>query len=132
MLLRLGRWLRLLGQDVANPDGQDDRKLLQRARDENRTLITRDKGLSEACSMSNTRCIFIKSSRLEDQLKEMERLGVRLNLNPAVCTICNSPLCGMDNEMWMCEGCGKLYWRGSHWRHIEEMLKQLRSDESDR
>jgi uncharacterized protein with PIN domain len=132
MLLRLGRWLRLLGQDVANPAGQDDRELLKRARQENRTLITRDRGLAETCSGSGAKCIFIKSSRLEDQLKEIEGLGIELNLNPVVCTICNSALRSLANEMWICEGCGKLYWHGSHWRHIEEMLKQLRSGEFDR
>jgi uncharacterized protein with PIN domain len=131
MLLRLGRWLRLLGQDVANPSGQDDMELLKRAMQESRTLITRDRGLAEACSGSGAKCIFIRSSRLKDQLKEMEGLGIALNLNPVVCTICNSPLRRLADDIWVCEGCKKLYWHGSHWRHIEETLKQLRSGEPD-
>lgn len=132
MLLRLGRWLRLLGQDVANPDGSDDRVLLQRAGLESRTLITRDRRLAEACSRSGVKCILIESSRLEDQLKEVEiaRPGIALDLIPLRCTICNSPLIRIEPSekvMWRCEGCGKIYWKGSHWDRIEETLKKLRS-----
>lgn len=132
MLLRLGRWLRLLGQDVADPGEGDDRALLQRAGRENRTLITRDRRLAEACSRSGVKCILIESSMLEDQLKEIEmaRPGIVLDLKPVRCTICNSPLSRIEPSekvMWRCEGCGKIYWKGSHWDRIEETLKKLRS-----
>jgi hypothetical protein len=43
MLLRLARWLRLLGQDVANPESDSDKALLGQAKRENRILVTRDK-----------------------------------------------------------------------------------------
>ncbi len=131
MLLRLGRWLRLLGQDVANPNGEDDKELLKRAKQENRTLITRDKRLAEFCSSAGASCVLIKSARLEGQLEEMAKLGIPLDLNPTRCTICNSPLRKVEpseKEMWICEGCGKLYWQGSHWKRIAETLKDLRSD----
>ena len=49
MLMRLGRWLRLLGQDVAHPKGESDDELLLQAKKESRTIITRDKGLFQAC-----------------------------------------------------------------------------------
>ena len=63
MLMRLGRWLRLLGQDVANPEGSSDDELLSQARKENRTIITRDRELfrpagvrvSSACSSAPPR-----------------------------------------------------------------------------
>lgn len=129
MLLRLGRWLRLLGQDVANPDGGDDKQLLQRAKLESRTLITRDKRLADSCSSAHVNCVLIISDKLEEQLEEMAKLGLPLDLNPIRCTICNSPLRSVEAsemEMWRCEGCGKLYWRGSHWERISETLKKLR------
>jgi uncharacterized protein with PIN domain len=25
-------------------------------------------------------------------------------------------------EFWVCTGCGKAYWRGSHWKKINETL----------
>ena len=130
MLLRLGRWLRLLGQDVANPGRDDDRELLKKALEENRTLITRDKRLADSCSSSGASCVLIRSDKLEEQLDEMAKIGVALDLNPMRCTICNSPLHKAEpseKEMWVCEGCGKLYWHGSHWERIEERLLKLRS-----
>lgn len=130
MLLRLGRWLRLLGQDVANPDEEDDKELLRRAKQENRTLITRDKRLVDSCSGAGVSCVLIKSDKLEEQLEEMAELGIALDLNPVRCTICNSPISRVEQperETWICEGCGKLYWHGSHWERIAETLKKLRS-----
>ncbi|MDD1736101.1 MAG: Mut7-C RNAse domain-containing protein, partial [Methanothrix sp.] len=55
MLMRLGRWLRLLGQDVALPEGESDEELLRQAAEENRMVITRDKRLSQACPDAGVR-----------------------------------------------------------------------------
>lgn len=124
-----------MGQDAANPDDADDEELLQRAKQENRTLLTRDKRLAEECQGKGAKCILVKSSRLEDQLTEMAHLGIPLELSPVRCTICNSILRKIEpskteseKEVWICEGCGKLYWQGSHWGRIDEMLRKLRSD----
>ncbi len=130
MLLRLGRWLRLLGMDVANPGNDSDSELLQRAIQEKRTLITRDKRLADACKSLGAECILIKSSRLAEQLREMAQKGVPLRLNPQRCTLCNCILHKVDAEekaTWKCEGCGKLYWEGSHWNNMEKMLEMIRS-----
>lgn len=130
MLMRLGRWLRMLGQDVANPDSADDRELMKRALAENRTLLTRDRSLAEACSAAKASCILIKSSKLEEQLRELSQMGISLELKPMRCTICNSPLRRIESparETWQCEGCGKRYWVGAHWRKMKEMLDKVRS-----
>lgn len=135
MLMRLGRWLRLMGQDVANPGTADDRQLMERAKAENRTLLTRDRRLAEACSKAGISCILIHSAHLEDQLKEIASRGISLELKPLRCTICNYPLrrieageCeSREKEIWQCEGCKKLYWEGSHWRNIEKSLDKVRS-----
>lgn len=130
MLMRLGRWLRMLGQDVANPENDDDRELMARALRENRTLLTRDRSLAEACSAAKASCILIKSSKLEEQLRELSRIGIALELKPQRCTLCNSPLRRIESserEMWQCEGCGKRYWVGSHWEKMEKMLDRVRS-----
>src|SRR5512137_1135752 len=59
MLLRLGRWLRLVGLDVANPEESEDRKLLHKAKKENRALITRDRSLAKMCKSAGVECILI-------------------------------------------------------------------------
>jgi len=130
MLLRLGRWLRLLGMDVANPENASDSELLQRAIREKRTLVTRDKRLADACRRRQAECILIKASRLDEQLREMAQMGVPLELRPQRCTLCNCILQKVhlaEKATWKCEGCGKLYWEGSHWINMEKMLEKIRS-----
>jgi uncharacterized protein with PIN domain len=137
MLMRLGRWLRLVGMDVANPGVADDPELMIKARQENRVLITRDKRLAENCRTAGVECILIQSTSLLDQLNEMAEAGVKMELNPQRCTVCNGPLrgavrCAGDQSpyerTWECLVCRKLYWAGSHWKKIEDTLKQIRSE----
>lgn len=130
MLLRLGRWLRLLGMDVANPENASDSELLQRAIREKRTLVTRDKRLADACRRRQAECILIKASRLDEQLREMAKRGIPLELRPQRCTLCNCTLQRVypaEKGTWKCEGCKKLYWEGSHWINMEKMLEKIRS-----
>ena len=94
MLMRLGRWLRLLGQDAANPEGISDDALLSQARKENRTIITRDRELYQSCRGAGVECVLIRSSKISDQLTEMAAAGVALQLDPKRCTICNSNFAG--------------------------------------
>jgi uncharacterized protein with PIN domain len=130
MLMRLGRWLRMLGQDVANPDNADDRELMERTMAENRTLLTRDRILAESCHAAKASCVLIRSSKLEEQLRELSKMGIALEIKPLRCTICNSPLRRVESparETWQCEGCGKRYWVGAHWRKMEKTLDKVRS-----
>jgi uncharacterized protein len=128
MLMRLGRWLRLLGQDVANPEGESDRSIMEQAQEERRTIITRDTKLSQACRKHELPCIFIRSSFIEEQLVEMASTGVLLRLDPKRCTICNGLLEEMKREeakMWRCLICNRMYWHGSHWEKMESVLEEI-------
>jgi len=130
MLMRLGRWLRLLGQDVARPEGESDAELLLQAKKESRTIITRDKRLFQACPGAGAPCLLIKSSAISDQLLEMADTGVPLRLDPQRCTLCNGLLEGKQRhgmKMWQCHDCKKLYWEGGHWQKMERMLQAIRS-----
>ncbi|HOK57425.1 MAG TPA: Mut7-C RNAse domain-containing protein [Methanothrix sp.] len=126
MLMRLGRWLRLAGHDVENPRSMSDGDLIAQAGDR-RTLLTRDRSLAELCERAGVRCILIRSSHIDDQLREVQERGINLGLNPERCTICNGELLDMGNGRWMCSRCGKIYWQGSHWRGIEARLRSLGS-----
>jgi uncharacterized protein with PIN domain len=129
MLMRLGRWLRLLGQDVAFPAGERDEDLQHQAEQERRTIITRDKRLSEICRKEGLPFILIRSSALSDQLREMAKEGVALQLDPKRCTICNGlfeEIESRQGKRWRCQECGKLYWQGGHWKGIKKRLEELR------
>ena len=130
MLMRLGRWLRLLGQDAANPKECSDDSLLAQAREERRTIITRDKRLYQDCLRVDVPCILIRSSQISDQLMEMASKGILLRLDPKRCTLCNSLLLEVESNSsrkWVCPACKKLYWQGGHWEKMERMLESIRS-----
>jgi uncharacterized protein with PIN domain len=139
MLIRLGRWLRLVGNDVTNPGGADDPELTVCAKQENRILLTRDRRLYESCKTAGVECTLIKSTSLLGLLQAMALAGVNMELNPQRCTVCNGALRELAKTVangaecqpymertWECEGCGKIYWPGSHWKRIEDTLKKVR------
>ena len=136
MMIRLGRWLRIAGYDVSNPGDADDPELLNLALKEGRTLITRDRGLSEACARAGASCMLIKSDRLEDQLGEISGAGIDPVMNPRRCTVCNGLLVTAEESIrpehlsdelaWRCQSCGKVYWTGSHWKRIQQRFEELR------
>ncbi len=140
MLMRLARWLRMAGQDVSNPpEGGDDSDLIEIALAEKRTLLTRDRVLAQRCVKAGANCLLVKSSDLEEQLRELRDAGISLELNPDRCTLCNGPLEEVGESeriddlarleegstLWRCRNCGKLYWQGSHWRGIKKRLDRL-------
>lgn len=130
MLMRLGRWLRLLGQDAANPKGSGDEEILSQAREECRTIITRDRELYRSCRRADVGCMLIRSSKISDQLMEMAEAGIALQIDPQRCTLCNSLLQEVESEpprKWECPVCNKLYWQGGHWEKMEKMLESIRS-----
>jgi uncharacterized protein with PIN domain len=128
MLIRLARWLRLLGQDVALPSSQRDGDLMHQAAQEGRTVITRDRGLSQSCQRAGVNCILISSSDICGQLEEVAAVGVPLRLDPKRCTVCNGLLDEVkqqQGQMWQCRDCRKLYWKGGHWKGIRKRLAEL-------
>jgi len=132
MLLRLGRWLRLLGQDVALPHEKSDEHLMIQAKEEGRTIITRDRGLSLAAGRGGIPILLIRATKIIEQLAEMADAGVLLRLDPQKCTVCNGPLQEMEGSegetiRWQCKSCKKIYWEGSHWKRMERMLEEARS-----
>jgi len=142
--MKLARWLRLFGQDVSNPPpGVDDSVLIEIALEEKRTLLTRDRALSQRCKKAGADCVLIRSSDLDEQLKEAKELGIPMRIDPVRCTLCNGklieasederrkvPHIGENTPLWRCERCGKLYWEGSHWKNMEDRLKRIEESDS--
>ena len=140
MLGRLATWLRLLGHDVLYDRGMDDRQLIRRAQEEERMIITRDTGVLRRKAARH--CIFIASDHITDQLAEMRQMlsGSDRPLRGR-CTLCNSELAPADPEdireqvpdyiyhththFLRCRKCAKVYWEGSHHRHMKEILQQV-------
>jgi len=141
MLGRLATWLRLLGHDVLYDRSMEDRHLIRRAQEEERTIITRDTGIARRKAARH--CIFITSDHVTDQLVEMKHLlGSSLRPLRGRCTQCNGELASADKaedirervpdyiyhthaHFLRCRKCAKVYWEGSHYRHMKEILQQV-------
>lgn len=136
MLGRLARWLRVLGYDTVYDTRLDDAALARLARAEGRLLLTRDRQLA---GRRGLRSLLVASDRLNEQLRQV--LGVVATPGAAIfgrCATCNGLLEEVDRQsaerrvpeyIWethsdfaLCRGCGRLYWRGSHYDRVAGAL----------
>jgi len=155
MLGKLSTWLRILGHDtvyaaeitIKNGDKDEDNAIAAFAEREARILLTRDKDLAASAQKSGVHCVQIKTDEVMEQLKELLRHDITINLEPVPvrCSECNArirkvkdteeeilkgksyvPLSMIGEwDFWICERCGRIYWEGSHWRDMRERLKPL-------
>jgi uncharacterized protein with PIN domain len=140
MLARLGRCLRAAGYDtdIAEPS-EHDRELLARAIQEDRLLLTCDRGITEHREASG-RVVVLPSNGLDRTARHLtNRLQINWLLRPfSRCLVDNSPLrpakpkelCRLpqraraigSEEVFICPLCDRIYWPGSH---VRRMYKQL-------
>lgn len=146
MLGRLVRWLRALGYDTVYDRAMDDPALADLARREGRILLTRDVEL--------TRRKQLRTLRIEDDqvMAQLQQVTREFQLNDAHaftrCVECNAELQVIQEadakllvppyvfktqtRFLRCPGCGKVYWRGTHWTHMRGILQALENrDETD-
>jgi uncharacterized protein len=138
MLMRLARWMRLLGAEVLADASLTGAELLQIARADNRILVTRDKRLRTAPDV-----FFIESNSIRNQLREAVR---RFGLDPHVialtrCSRCNTLLTPVARDLVSrrvppyvfaahdrfaeCAGCGRIYWPETHPVRMHAMLDSI-------
>lgn len=142
MLGSLARWLRLMGYNTTYAKDVEDSKILEIAMEENRYLLTRDKELSQRIGEQG---LYVECDVLDEQLRQV---SARFQLEPdpdrARCTVCNGelrtvtkqeavghvPEGALENNpiFYVCTGCGKYYWRGSHWKNITKRLEEVSAD----
>jgi uncharacterized protein len=147
MLGKLAKWLRILGFDVLYDSSMEDRQIIRTARDQERTILTRDTRMLQLRSIGDA--VFIKSDDVFQQLLEMKK---NLHLNdrgPAArCIVCNGSLNSVAEKdelkglvpeyvyhnfkhFFRCSSCGKVYWDGSHYEKIREKLREVLKEECE-
>jgi len=140
MLGRLAKWLRILGYDTLYFRDMDDRELILRALRDDRILLTRDRELSRR---DGFRVLLIADEDLESQLAQVLQT---MDLEPRVgngirCPLCNRTLQNIPRKavqevvpryVWAthhdfsrCPGCGRIFWKGTHWNRIRERLRRV-------
>lgn len=138
MVARLARWLRLLGADVICDQTLGGPALLKLAREQGRTVLTRDKRLKTAPD-----ALFIESNDFRQQLVEVL---ARFPFDPrrhafTRCLRCNQKLRALPRELASrrvppfvyasvdkfaeCERCGRIYWPATHLERVMRELKAL-------
>ncbi len=147
MLGKLARWLRIMGYDTlcAADMPVDDDDLLNIALDEDRILLTRDRELYHRAINAGVRAVYVASTDIVTQLVQLVKLvGLELRDEPAktICPSCNGPLVPVSRhdvrglvpstvldthtKFWMCQSCGQVFWEGSHWKQIKEIVAKVR------
>jgi len=145
MLGKLTRWLRMLGQDVEYSRSVDDRELIEMAKTEGRTLLTRDLKLYQQAMMQGVNAVLVEAATEAEKLADLaRRFNFKLEIDVTVsrCPKCNTKIKPVPKDMvidrvpkttssyyhefWECPGCGQVYWRGAHWKRIEKTLREAR------
>jgi hypothetical protein len=139
---RLARLLRVLGFDVWWSSDADDATLARISLDEQRILLTRDRGLLKRRAI--THGLFVHSQDPEEQtLEVIRRLDLRQRLAPLTrCLECNGALASVAKhevadqlepltrqyyeEFSRCAECGRIYWAGSHHAKLLGLVERLR------
>lgn len=140
MLGRLARWLRFLGYDTAYISGIHDRDLIRIAREEDRTILTRDTRLVQMKSLGSY--LLISSDDPFQQLLETIS-GCRLKQFRLLsrCVACNGMLREVADKSEVkdsvpeyvflhntffrkCDSCGRIYWEGSHPRSFMKEVRE--------
>jgi uncharacterized protein with PIN domain len=141
MLGKLAHWLRLLGFDCAYENDIADAELVRRAIEQGRVVLTRDRALPDEWRAPDI-CV-VRAVQTFEQLGEVVR---RFDLSGLVrlftrCSECNRRLTvtaaadlrgrvparilATHEPLRECTGCRRVYWRGSHTRHIQRVVEQL-------
>ncbi len=138
---KLARFLRMLGFDCAYNWRWDDYKIAEMAKEERRIVLTRDIDLLKRKDIIWGR--FIRSTHPKNQLLEVITFfGLKGPFDIfSRCLECNTLLVPVDKEkvlsrlepktkkyyhtFSLCPKCNKIYWRGSHFERMKELLHNI-------
>jgi hypothetical protein len=142
MLGTLTRYLRFMGYDTTSANSleqgnaREDTALLGIARAEGRILLTRDRELARR---GGDQAVYLESEEVMAQIRTLSSLGL---ITPELvmdrCSLCNTKLRPATDteveeaayvpeervalEFYLCPGCRRIYWMGSHGRNLRASL----------
>ena len=143
MLGGLARWLRASGYDAAFEHGIDDGVIVAESLKTGRILLSSDGPMFERKPIRDglLEALFVprQTSRIDQLIYVVGKLD--LKRLPARCMSCGGKLNEIPKHSVMdeapplayrscdvffrCERCGKLMWRGTHWRTIDARLHKI-------
>jgi uncharacterized protein with PIN domain len=135
----LAHLLRMCGFDTLYDNHFQDDRALQLSLQEERIILTRDRELLKRRDV--THGCFVHALKPAQQLREIvTRLDLSASARPfTLCLDCNLPLHEIDkaslqqrvpagvlerqHRFVTCDRCHRVYWEGSHWRHMLQFLQ---------
>ncbi len=143
MLGSLARKLRIYGFDVLYKAEILDGKILAIAKNEDRIILTSDKGLHSKAEQDGLESVLLSEDKEEDRMVIVfKSFGLKPNLDPenSKCPLCNGDIHEIDknklsnlpesiskrhDRFYSCVNCGKIYWMGSHWLRLKEFSERV-------
>ncbi len=138
---RLAAYLRMLGFDCLYRNDYDDEELAETSQSEGRILLSRDRRLLMRKSVTYGYCL-----RSLDSLEQLTEVIQRFDLASQIapfhrCLRCNHPLQPVTkeavidrlepltklyfDEFQICPACGQIYWKGSHYEKMRELIEEI-------
>lgn len=138
---RLAGYLRMLGFDTLYRNDYEDEELARISSQEQRILLTRDRGLLKRTIVSHGYCLRTTNPR-EQLIEVLRRFDLFRSITPfRRCMHCNGLLASVDkaaisdrlppktsqyyDEFRRCQACDRIYWKGSHYERMERFIDQV-------
>ena len=139
---RLAAYLRMLGFDTLYRNDYDDPELANISADEHRILLTCDRKLLMRKQVSYG--YFVRARQPQQQILEiLARFDLYDKQNPfSRCMFCNGKTEAVNkkeiesrllpktkkyfDEFYQCKSCDKIYWQGSHYLKMQEMINKIK------
>ncbi len=136
---KLARNLRMYGFDTLYENNYSDREIINISVSQKRIILTRDLGILKTGIV--THGYFVRSQEPDEQISEViSYFQLQGKIKPLMrCLECNGIIERVEkqevvhllepdtkkffNEFYQCQGCGRIYWKGSHYDKIIGKIK---------
>jgi len=138
---KLTKLLRRLGFDSEYRNNYSDSEIVNISLKEKRIILTRDRGILKIKKVTHGYCV--RSTNPKKQINEvLNKFDLFKQIKPFLrCILCNGMLNKVDKEKIKshlqqkteqyytefnrCSKCGKIYWKGSHYKKMKDFVKKI-------
>lgn len=138
---KLVKYLRMAGFDCLYDVSLVDKQIIDISILHQRIILTRDKGILKNGRV--THGMFVRATTPTQQFREViSRLQLERFVKPFTrCTACNEPISQVEKkeisdqllpltrkhytEFFRCTGCNKIYWEGSHYKRMKQLMDSI-------
>jgi len=148
----LARKLRAFGLDTAYHREGGDEGIMFTARREGRIILTADRALHARAEAAGVPSFILTGrtdrGRILSLLASAKVSGVRVIRGGRLCSLCGARLVTSERRLverlvpapvarrhrlfYVCVSCGKVYWRGSHWKKLSALERAFGKRSSGR